>query len=42
MTKFLTDENIPVKAVDALRRKGVDVMPILEISSGLSDRECWT
>ena len=39
MTKFLADENIPVKAVVALKQKGIDVIPILEISPSLSDRE---
>ena len=39
MTKFLADENIPVKAVVALKQKGIDIIPILEISPSLSDRE---
>jgi len=39
LTKFLADENIPIKAVDALRQKGVDIISILEISPGLSDGE---
>ena len=39
MTKFLADENIPIKAVDALKQKNIDIIPILQISQGLSDRE---
>ena len=38
MTKFLADENIPIKAVEALKHKGVDIMAISEISPSLSDR----
>ena len=39
MTKFLADENIPIKAVKALKQKGIDIIPILEISPSLSDKE---
>ena len=39
MTKFLADENIPIKAVEALKQKGIDIIPILEISPSLTDRE---
>ena len=39
MTKFLADENIPIKAVEALRQKNIDIISILEISPSLSDRE---
>ena len=39
MTRFLADENIPIKAVEALKQKGIDIIPILEISPSLSDRE---
>ena len=39
MTKFLADENIPIKAVEALRQKNIDIIPVLQISPGLSDRD---
>lgn len=39
MTKFLADENVPIKAVETLRQKGIDIVPVVEISSGLSDKE---
>ena len=39
MTKLLADENVPLKAVEALRRKGVDVVSVIELSPGLKDRE---
>jgi|YelNatPaOPRAMG01_1025707.scaffolds.fasta_scaffold12223_8 predicted nuclease of predicted toxin-antitoxin system len=39
MTEFLADENIPIKAVEELKRKGVNIISILEISPGLSDKE---
>ena len=39
MTKFLADENIPIKAVKALKQKNIDIIPILQISPSLSDRE---
>lgn len=40
MTKFLADENIPVKVVEALKKKGIDIAPFLAVlfSPGLSDR----
>jgi len=39
LTKFLADENIPIKAVEALKQKGIDIIPLLEISPSLSDKE---
>jgi len=39
LTKFLADENIPIKAVDALKQKNIDIISILQISPGLSDIE---
>jgi predicted nuclease of predicted toxin-antitoxin system len=39
LTKLLADENVPLKAVEALRRKGVDVVSVIELSPGLKDRE---
>jgi predicted nuclease of predicted toxin-antitoxin system len=39
LTKFLADENIPIKTVKALKQKGIDIIAISEISLGLSDRE---
>ncbi len=35
--KFLADENISNKVVNALRNKGVDIIPIKEIEPSLSD-----
>ena len=39
MTKFLADENIPLKAVETLRQKDIDITTTLKISPGLSDKE---
>ncbi|MGB9806351.1 MAG: DUF5615 family PIN-like protein [Thermoproteota archaeon] len=39
MTKFLADENVPIMAIEELKKKGVNIVSILEISSGLSDKE---
>ena len=39
MTKLLANENIPIEAVEALKRKGVDIVSVIEFSPGLSDRE---
>ena len=39
MTKLLADENVPIEAVEALKRKGVDIVSVIEFSPGLSDRE---
>jgi len=38
LIKLLADENIPIKAVKALRQKNIDIIPILEVSPSLSDR----
>ena len=39
MTKLLADENVPIEAVKALKRKGVDIVSVIEFSPGLNDRE---
>lgn len=39
MTRFLADENIPVKTVQTLKQKGMDIASILETSHGLRDIE---
>ena len=39
MIKLLADENIPIKAVDALKRKGINIISVTEFSPGLSDRK---
>jgi len=39
LTKLLADENVPLKAVEILREKGVDVASVTELSPGLKDRE---
>jgi len=39
LTKLLADENIPIKAVEALKHRKIDIASILDISPGLSDRE---
>ena len=35
--KFLDDESISGKVVSALRKKGIDAVPIKELTSGLRD-----
>jgi len=35
--KFLADENISTKVVGCLRNKGIDIISIKEIASGISD-----
>lgn len=37
MIKLLADENIPTRTVESLRRRGVDVISVADISPGLSD-----
>jgi predicted nuclease of predicted toxin-antitoxin system len=39
LTKLLADENVPLKAVEILREKGVDAVSVTELSPGLKDRE---
>ena len=39
MTKLLADENVPIEAVKALKRRGVNIVSVTEFSPGLSDRE---
>jgi len=39
LIKLLADENVPTKAINALKRKGVDIISVAEFSLGLSDRE---
>jgi len=39
LTKLLADENVPIEAVEALKRKGVDIISVIEFSVGLTDRE---
>ena len=29
MTKLLADENVPIKAVKALKRKGIDIVSVI-------------
>ena len=38
MIKLLADENIPKKAVEALKLKGIDITSVVDLSQGLSDR----
>jgi predicted nuclease of predicted toxin-antitoxin system len=35
--KFLADENISTKVVSNLRNKGIDIISIKEVASGISD-----
>jgi len=35
--KFLADENISTKVVNALRNKGIDIKPVKEFASSVSD-----
>jgi len=37
LIKLLADENIPVKTVQVLKRKGVDIKSLLDLSPGLKD-----
>lgn len=39
MIKLLADENIPIKTVNALRRKGINIISVTEFSPGSSDRK---
>jgi len=39
LIKLLADENIPIKTVDALRRKGINIISVTEFSPGSSDRK---
>jgi len=39
LTKLLADENIPIKAVEALKQKNIDIISILQTSPGLSDQQ---
>jgi predicted nuclease of predicted toxin-antitoxin system len=39
MIKFLADENVPIEAVKALKRKGLDIVSIIEFSTALNDKE---
>lgn len=39
MIKLLADENVPIEAVKALKRKGVDIVSVIDFSLGLNDRE---
>ncbi len=36
---FLANENIPMKSINYLRDKGLDVLSIIELSPGISDKE---
>ncbi len=38
MIKLLADENIPIKAIDSLKKKGIDIISVTKFSLGLSDR----
>ncbi len=37
--KFLADENIPLKAVKALKERGLDIISTLNFAKGLKDEE---
>jgi len=39
MIKFLADENVPIEAVKALKRKGLDIVSIIEFLTALNDKE---
>jgi len=39
LTKLLADENVPIETVKALKRRGVDIVSVIEFSPGLSDTE---
>ena len=35
--QFIADENVPLETVDFLKKKGIDVVSVSELSPGLSD-----
>ena len=37
MTQFITDENVPLETVDFLKKQGINVVSVTELSPGLSD-----
>lgn len=37
--KFIADENIPIKVIEKLRRKNVEIKSIIEIEKGITDEE---
>ncbi len=39
MIKFLADENIPIKTVQLLKQKSIDITSILETQHGLKDTD---
>lgn len=39
MTRLIADENIPLETVALLKRQGVDIVSIPELSRGMSDRD---
>ncbi|MEW5920437.1 MAG: DUF5615 family PIN-like protein [Bacillota bacterium] len=40
--KFLANENIPLKSIEVLRKKGFDVKSVSELFPGISDKEVLT
>jgi len=39
LTKLLADENVPLETIEVLKREGVNVASVMELSPGLSNRE---
>jgi len=39
LTRFIADENIPRETVELLKKKGVDIVTVSEVSPGLGDEE---
>jgi predicted nuclease of predicted toxin-antitoxin system len=39
LTRFIADENIPRETVELLKRKGVDIVSVSDVSPGLGDDE---
>ena len=39
MTRFIADENIPRETVELLKKKGLDIVTVSDVSPGLGDDE---
>jgi predicted nuclease of predicted toxin-antitoxin system len=39
LNRLLADENIPKKALEALKQQGIDIVSVADFSTGLSDQD---
>ncbi len=37
--RFIADENIPLKVIEKLKKEGIDIKSVVDISVGLKDEE---